>query len=136
MADWGTGETISDFIGSLGSDIFSMLHMKGYVLHCAYVHLKVLGWSLVLNALLIKNYLMFLSCLNEINEGWEKTIPVLGSLWSIYSVLACWILLHGPDGEMWGWMEFYHYSPSETFVVLTSDQFAGMMMALLITETG
>ena len=28
-------------------------------------------------------------------------------------------------------MEFYYYSPSETFVVLTADQLLGAMMACL-----
>ena len=28
-------------------------------------------------------------------------------------------------------MEFYYYSPSETFVMLTADQFAGAMMTCL-----
>ena len=37
--------------------------------------------------------------------------------------LEWWILLHDCEGEMWGWMEFCHYSPSETFVVLTADHF-------------
>ena len=26
---------------------------------------------------------------------------------------------------LWGWMEFYHFCPSVTFVVLTGDQFVG-----------
>ena len=30
-----------------------------------------------------------------------------------------------------GWMEFYYYSPSETFVVLTADQFVGRDDGLL-----
>ena len=29
-------------------------------------------------------------------------------------------------GDVWGRMEFYYYSPSEMFVVLTADQFVGL----------
>ena len=49
----------------LGPDIFSTLGMKGDVLHCACVHLKVPGSSLVWNA---RN--------SEINGGCEKILPV------------------------------------------------------------
>ena len=35
------------------------------------------------------------------------------------------LFLRGCEGEMWEWMEFYHYSPSETLAVLTADQFVG-----------
>ena len=44
---------------------------------------------------------------------------------STYLFLGWRILLRGCEGEMWGWMEFYYYSLSETFVVLTADQFVG-----------
>ena len=35
------------------------------------------------------------------------------------------------EGGTWRWMEFYSYSPSETFVVLTADQFVGRDDCLL-----
>ena len=63
----------------LGPDISSTLRM-GYVLHRARAHLKVPSVSLVWNALLTKKLLMFLSRLNGINGGCEKTRPVSGSL--------------------------------------------------------
>ena len=66
-------------IDRLGPAIFSTLRMKGHVLHCARAHLKVPGYSLVLNTLLTKKLRMFLSRLNEINEGCEKILPVSGS---------------------------------------------------------
>ena len=62
-----------------GPDNFSTLQMKGHVLHRARAHLKVPGWLLVWNALLTKKLLMFSSCLNEINGGCEKILPVSGS---------------------------------------------------------
>ena len=43
----------------------------------------------------------------------------------IWSFLEWWILLRGCEGEMWVWMEFHHYFPSLTFVVLTAEQFVG-----------
>ena len=63
----------------LGSDIFPMLRMKGHVLYRARVYLKVLGWSLVWNALLTKKLLVFLLRSNGINLGCEKILPVSGS---------------------------------------------------------
>jgi len=59
---------------------------------------------------------MFLFRLNEVNGSCEKILPVWGSFW---------ILLRGCEGEMWEWMEFYRYFPSETFVVVTADQKVG-----------
>ena len=53
--------------------------MKGHVLHPARALLKVPGQSLVWNTLLTKRLPMFLSCLNEINGGCEKILPVSGS---------------------------------------------------------
>ena len=104
----------------LGPDIFSTLQIKAHALHRARTHLKVPGWSLVWNEVLTKKLPLFWSRLNQINRDCEKLIPVSGSLWSI---LEWWILLRGCEGEMWGWMECYYYSPSETFVVLIADQF-------------
>ena len=66
-------------IDRLGPDNFSTLQMKGHVLHGACAHLKVPGCSLVWKALLTKKLPMFLSRLNEINGGYEKTLPVSGS---------------------------------------------------------
>ena len=43
----GTGKMITDLNGSLGSDNFTTLQIKGHVLHCACAHLKVPGCSLV-----------------------------------------------------------------------------------------
>ena len=66
----------------LGPDIFSMLWMKGQVLHRERAHLKVPDWSLVWNELLTKKLPMFLSRLNEISGGCEKIVPVSESFWS------------------------------------------------------
>ena len=110
-------------MGRFGPDNFSTLQMKGYVLHRARAHLKVPDWLLVWNALLAKKSPMLLSRLNKISGGCEKILPVSGSFWS--NLIEWWILLRGCEGEMWGWMEFDYYSHSETFVVLTADQFVG-----------
>ena len=63
-------------IDRLGPDNFSTLQMKGHVLHRARAHLKVPGCSLVWKELLTKKLPMFLSRLNEINDGCEKISPV------------------------------------------------------------
>ena len=109
------------------------VQMKGHVLHRARAHLKVPGCSLVWNALLTKKLPMFLSCLNEINGGCEKILPVSGSFWSNLKFFRMmdFTILRGCEGEIWEWMEFYCYSPSETFVVLTADQFVGRDDGLL-----
>ena len=65
-----------------GPDNFSTLQIKGHVLHCERAHLKVPAWLLVWNALLTKKLPMFLSRLNEISGGCEKSLPVSGSFWS------------------------------------------------------
>ena len=62
-----------------GPDNFSTLQIKGHVLHRARAQLKVPGWLLVWNALLIIKLPLFLSRLNEINGGCEKIPPVSGS---------------------------------------------------------
>ena len=62
-----------------GPDNFSMLQLKGHVLHRARAHLKDPGWFLVWNALRTKKLPMFLSDLNEISGGCEKILPVSGS---------------------------------------------------------
>ena len=63
-------------IDRLGPDIFSILRMKGHVLHRARAHLKVPGGPLVWNTLLAKRLPMFLSRLNEISGGCEKILPL------------------------------------------------------------
>ena len=67
--------------------------------------------------------------MNEINVDFEKILLVSGSVWSNLKFLEWWILLRGCEGEIWERMEFY--SSSETFVVLTSDQFVGRDDGLL-----
>ena len=109
-----------------GPDNFSMLQIKGHVLHRACAQLKVPAWLLVWNALLTKKLPMFLSRLNETSGGCEKILPVSGSFWSNLKFfrmmdLTAWLW----GSEIWEWMEFDYYSPSETFVVLTADQFVG-----------
>ena len=46
--------------------------MRGQISHRERAHLKVPGWSLVLNELLTKKLPTFLSRLNEIDRGCEK----------------------------------------------------------------
>ena len=45
----------------LGPEIFTVLEMKGQVLHRVRLHVKVPGWLLNLNALLTKKLPRFLS---------------------------------------------------------------------------
>ena len=66
-------------IDRLDPDNFSMLQMKGHVLHRACAHLEVPGCSLIWKTLLTKRLPMFLSHLNEINGGCKKILPVSGS---------------------------------------------------------
>ena len=56
-------------------------------MHRERAHLKVAGFSIVLNALLTKKLPTFLSRLNEISGGCEKIAPVSGSFWSIFKLL-------------------------------------------------
>ena len=111
----------------LSPDNFSTLQMKGHVLHRARADLKVPGWSLVWKAPLTKKLPMFLSRLNEISRGCEKILPVSGSFRSNLKFFR----MMDFTAWLWGWMEFYYYSPSETFVVLTADQFVGRDDGLL-----
>ena len=53
----------------LGPEIFTMLEIKGQVLHRVRLHLKVPRWLSDLNALLSRKLPMFLSRLNEISGG-------------------------------------------------------------------
>ena len=110
-----------------GPDNFSTLQIKGHVLHRARAHLKVPAWLLVWNALLTKKLPMFLSRLNEISGGCEKILPGSGSFWSNLKFFRMMDL----TAWLWGWMEFDYCSPSETFVVLTADQFVGRDDGLL-----
>ena len=71
----------------LGPDILSAFWTKGQVLHRERAHLKVPGFSIVLNALLTRKLPTFLSRLNEISGGCEKIAPVSGSFWSILKLL-------------------------------------------------
>ena len=64
----------------LGPEILPVLEIKVHVLHRARLHVKVPGWSLNLNALLIKQLPMFLSRLNEMSGGRENMFLVSGSL--------------------------------------------------------
>ena len=64
----------------LGPEILTVLEIKGQVLHCVRLHVKVPGWSLSLNALLTKKLRKFLSRLNEMSGGRENMCFVSGSL--------------------------------------------------------
>ena len=66
----------------LGPDILSAFWTKGQVLHRERAHLKVPGFSVVLNVLLTRK-----SRLNEISGGCEKIAPVSGSFCSILKLL-------------------------------------------------
>ena len=61
-----------------GTKILAMLEIKGQVLHCVRVHLKVPSWFSDLNALLTRKLPMFLSRLNEISGGGGKICLVSG----------------------------------------------------------
>ena len=71
----------------LGPDILSAFWTKGQVLHRERAHLKVPGFSIVLNVLLTRKLPTFLSRLNEISGGCEKIAPVSGSFCSILKLL-------------------------------------------------
>ena len=68
------------FVDRLGPEILSMLEIEGQVLHRVRLHLKVPGWLLDLNALLIRKLPMFLSRLNERSGGRGNICLVSGSL--------------------------------------------------------
>ena len=84
----------------LGPDIFSMLLIKGHVLHQEQAHLTVPDWSLVWNELLTNKLPMFLSHLNEIIEGCEKVVPVSELFWSNLKFLRMIDLTAWCEGEM------------------------------------
>ena len=71
----------------LGPDILSAFWTKGQVLHRERAHLKVPGFSIVLNVLLTRKLPTFLSRLNEISGGCEKIAPVSGSFCGILKLL-------------------------------------------------
>ena len=56
---------------------------EGQVLHRERAHLKVPGFSVVLNVLLARKLPTFLSRLNEISGCFDKIAPVSGSFCSI-----------------------------------------------------
>ena len=58
----------------LGREILTVLEIKGRVLHRVRLHVKVPGWSLNFNALLIKKLPTFLSRLNEMSGGRENML--------------------------------------------------------------
>ena len=64
----------------LGPEIFTMLEIKGQVLHRVRIHLKVPGWLSDLNAPLTRKLPTFLSRLNELSGGRGNMCLVLGSL--------------------------------------------------------
>ena len=115
LVGWGTGEMISDLDGSLGSRCFLKVKNERTFECMVHTHLKLPGWYLVWNALLTKKVHMFLS---RLNGGCEKIHPVSGSFWSNLKFFRM------IDFTAWlrGWMKFYHYFSSATFVVLTADQ--------------
>ena len=53
--------------------------MKGQVLHLLLLQLKMTGDSSDFSVHLAKKSLMFLLCLNEMNGGSEKILPVFWS---------------------------------------------------------
>ena len=71
----------------LGPDILSAFWTKGQVLHREGAHLKVPGFSIVLNVLLTRKLPTFLSGLNGISGGCEKFAPVSGSFCIILKLL-------------------------------------------------
>ena len=70
----------------LGPDILSAFCTKGQVLHREHTHLKVPGFSIVLNVLLTRKLPTFLSRLNEMRGDRVNTCFVSGSLWRILKV--------------------------------------------------
>ena len=71
----------------LGPDILSAFWTEGQVLHRERAHLKVPGFSIVLNVLLTRKLPTFLPRLNEISGGCKKVARVSGSFCSILKLL-------------------------------------------------
>ena len=83
-------------------DIFSILWMKGQVLHREWAHLKVpVRLVLVWNELLTKKLYLFLSRLNEVSGGCENIVPVSESFWSNLKFFRMIDL----TARLWGWNE-------------------------------
>ena len=112
---------ISDLNGLLGSQqFFNVTNERTCFAPCACAF-QTSRLITRLECTLTKKLPLFLSRLNEINGGCEKILPLSGSFWSNLKIFrmmdfAAWF---------WGWMVLNYYSPSETFVVLTADQFVG-----------
>ena len=68
----------------LGPDILSAFWTK--VLHRERAHLKVPGFSIVLNVLLTRKLPTFLSRLNEISGNCKKIAPVSGLILQYFKV--------------------------------------------------
>ena len=64
----------------LGPEILTVWEIKGQVLHCVHLHVKVPGWMLNLNALLTKKLPTSLSRLYEMSGARENMCLVSGSL--------------------------------------------------------
>ena len=77
----------------LGPEILTVLEIKGQVLHCVRLHVKVPGWLLSLNAFLTKKLPTFLSHLNEMSGGRENMCLVSGSLRTILKFLRMTFLI-------------------------------------------
>ena len=71
----------------LGPEIFTVLEIKGQILHRVRLHVKVPGWLLNLNALLTKKLPEFLSRFNEMSGGRENMCLVSGSFRRILKFL-------------------------------------------------
>ena len=71
----------------LRPDTLSAFWTKEQVLHRERAHLKVPGFSIVLNVLLTRELPTFLSRLNEISGRCEKIAAVSGSFCSILKLL-------------------------------------------------
>ena len=71
----------------LGPEIFTVLEIKGQILHRVRLYVKVPGWLLNLNALLTKKLPEFLSRFNEMSGGRENMCLVSGSFRRILKFL-------------------------------------------------
>ena len=77
----------------LGPEILTVLEIKGQVLHCVRLYVKVPGWLLSLNALLTKKLPRFVSRLNEMSGDRENLCLVSGSLRRILKLLRMTFLI-------------------------------------------
>ena len=83
----------------LGPEILTVLEIKGQVLHCGRLHVKVPGWLLNLNALVTERLPKFLSRLNEMSGGRESMCLVSGLLRIILKFLGMTFL----NARFCGW---------------------------------